>query len=140
MISSPEGGMEIEEIAEKYPDKILKIPIGLDGSFKSFHLLYLAKFMGWEGPSAQVGMDIAKRVAQVFIDKDASLLEINPLVQGKDGKIWALDAKFSIDDNALYRQPEMASYYDPSQQSLNEVAAINNTTFPTLPWNGISDV
>lgn len=56
-------------------------------------------------------------------EKDASLLEINPLVKSKDGKLWALDAKLSIDDNALFRQPEMVAYYDPTQQSKNEDAA-----------------
>lgn len=123
LIASPEGGMEIEEIAEKHPDKILKIPIGTDGSVKPFHLLYLAKFMGWSKEAAATGMHIAEAVAKVFIEKDASLLEINPLVEGRDGKIWALDAKLSIDDNAVYRQPDIAAFYDPSQQSVNEVAA-----------------
>lgn len=123
LIASPEGGMEIEEIAEKHPEKILKIPIDSCGKVKSFHLFYLAKFMGWEGEAAKTGMHIAGAVAQAFIDKDASLLEINPLVEAQDGKIWALDAKLSIDENALYRQPEMAAYYDATQQSANEVAA-----------------
>lgn len=123
LIASPEGGMEIEEIAEKHPDKILKISIELDGSVKPFHLLYLAKFMGWSGEIAKMGMHIAAAVAKVFIEKDASLVEINPLVEGKDGKIWALDVKLAIDDNALYRQPDIAAFYDPSQQSPNEVAA-----------------
>jgi succinyl-CoA synthetase beta subunit len=62
-------------------------------------------------------------VAKAFIETDASLLEINPLVESTDGKLWALDAKLSIDDNALYRQPEIAGFYDPTQQLENEVAA-----------------
>ena len=123
LIASPEGGMEIEEIAAKHPDKILTVPIGMDGTVKPYHLLRLGKFMGWERQTLEEGMKIAAALGELFIDKDASMLEINPLVQSKDGKLWALDAKLSIDDNALYRQPEIVAYYDPSQQSQNEVAA-----------------
>ncbi len=123
LIASPEGGMEIEEIAAKHPDKILTVPIGLDGVVKPYHLLRLGKFMGWEKQTLEEGMKIAAALGKLFIDKDASMLEINPLVKSKDGKLWALDAKLSIDDNALYRQPEIVAYYDPSQQSPNEVSA-----------------
>ncbi|MES2122777.1 MAG: ADP-forming succinate--CoA ligase subunit beta [Chlamydiota bacterium] len=123
LIASPEGGMEIEEVAAKHPDKILKIPIELDGSVRSYRLIRLCNFMGWKGEMAKTGMQIAHGVAKAFIDTDASLLEINPLVESKDGKLWALDAKLSIDENAQFRQPEIVSFYDPSQQSKNEVAA-----------------
>lgn len=123
LIASPEGGMEIEEIAEKHPHKILTVPIGLDGKVKGFHLLQLGKFMGWEGDLLKEGMKIAAAIAKVFIEKDASLLEINPFVLSKEGKLWALDAKLSIDDNALYRQPEMAALFDPTQIPKNEVEA-----------------
>ncbi len=123
LIASPEGGMEIEEIAAKHPEKILTVPIGLDGKVKGFHLLQLGKFMGWEGEVLKAGMKMAAAVAKAFIEKDASLLEINPLVLGKDGKLWALDAKLSIDDNALFRQPEMALLFDPTQITKNEVDA-----------------
>lgn len=123
LIASPEGGMEIEEIAAQHPDKILKLPIGLDGTVKPYHLLYLAKFMGWKEKVKEEGMKMAAAVAKTFITTDASLLEINPLVESKEGKLWALDAKLSIDDNALFRQPEIVEMYDPSQESKNEVAA-----------------
>jgi succinyl-CoA synthetase beta subunit len=123
LIASPEGGMDIEEVAVKYPHKILKLPIRLDGTVRSFHLLRLAKFMGWEGKARKQGMQVAAAVAKAFMDLDGSLLEINPLVLSKEGDIWALDAKLSIDDNALFRHPEIASYYDPSQVSQNEVEA-----------------
>ncbi len=123
LIASPEGGVEIEEVAAQHPEKILTIPIDLDGKVKSFYLLRLAKFMGWHGESAKEGMKIAAGLARAFIEKDASLLEINPLVQEPSGRIWALDAKLSIDDNALFRQPECNAFYDPTQQSKNEVAA-----------------
>ncbi len=123
LIASPEGGMDIEEVAEKFPEKILTLPIALDGKMHTYQLYRLANFMGWKGETAKIGMKVAAGVAIAFIETDASLLEINPLIEDPEGKIWALDAKLSVDDNALYRQPEIASFYDPTQQSPNEVAA-----------------
>jgi succinyl-CoA synthetase beta subunit len=123
LIASPEGGVEIEEVAAKDPEKILTLPIALDGKIHSFHLVRLAKFMGWRGETAKMGIKTAKGLAKAFIETDSSLLEINPLVETPSGEIWALDAKLSVDDNALFRQKEIAAMYDPSQQSPNEVAA-----------------
>jgi len=123
LIASPEGGMEIEEIAEKTPEKILTLPIGLDGKLKPYHALRFSNFMGWQGEQAKLGRKIATALAKAFIQTDASLLEINPLITTPDGEILALDAKLSIDDNALFRQPEIACFYDPTQQSESEVAA-----------------
>ncbi len=123
LIASREGGMEIEEIAEKTPEKILTVPIQLDGSLKPYHALWLTKFMGWKGDMAKLGKKVAMGLAKAFIETDASLLEINPLITTPNKEIFALDAKLSIDDNALFRQREIASYYDPTQQSESEVAA-----------------
>lgn len=123
LIASPEGGMEIEEIAHKMPHKILKMPFGFDGKLKPYQLLRLTKFMGWSGETAKKGAQVASALAKCFIDTDASLLEINPLIKTPGGEILALDAKLSIDDNALYRQPEAAGCYDPTQGSLQEAAA-----------------
>jgi succinyl-CoA synthetase beta subunit len=123
IIASPEGGVEIEEVAAKSPDRIAKIPIGLDGKIHSYHLLYLTKFMGWQGETAEKGKQLIAALAKAFVETDASLLEINPLVETKEGLLIALDAKLSIDDNALYRQPQIASFYDPSQLPFNETQA-----------------
>jgi succinyl-CoA synthetase beta subunit len=123
LIASPEGGMDIEEIAKKHPEKILTLPIALDGSMRPYHLLRLAKFMGWTGKTQEEGIKIAQAVAKVFIQKDGSLLEINPLVKDDDGHLWALDAKLSVDDNALFRQKAIADMFDATQQSKYEVAA-----------------
>lgn len=123
LIASPEGGMEIEEIAEKTPEKILTIPIGLDGKLKPYHALRLTNFMGWHGDQAKLGKKIATSLAKAFIETDASLLEINPLISTPSGEILALDAKLSVDENALFRQPDLAAYYDPTQSSPSEVAA-----------------
>ena len=123
LMVSPEGGVEIEEVAAKNPGRIMKIPIPLDGKFRHYHLLEIAKFMGWKGDTAKKGMEIAQSLARAFIDCDASLFEINPLVETSEGNLLALDAKFTVDDNALYRQKEIAAFYDPTQISPNEVLA-----------------
>ncbi|MEM7174986.1 MAG: ADP-forming succinate--CoA ligase subunit beta [Chlamydiota bacterium] len=123
LIASPEGGMDIEEIAEKKPEAIIKLPIELDGRVRSYHLVRLAKFMGWQGETAKQGMRTAAGIGKAFIETDASLLEINPLVETPEGKIWAVDAKLSIDENALFRQKELAGYYDATQVPENEVTA-----------------
>lgn len=122
LIASPEGGVDIEEVAEKSPEKILTVPISFSGQLKPFQQLKIAQFMGWKGELAKQGMLLAKNLARAFIETDSSLLEINPLVLSQ-GALIALDAKLSVDENALYRQPEIASYYDPSQIPPNEAAA-----------------
>ncbi len=123
LIASPEGGMDIEEVAAKHPEKILKLPIQQNGEVKIFHLWRLCNFMGWAAEQREMGMQIAKGVAKAFMDSDGSLLEINPLIKDRLGNLLALDAKLSIDDNALYRHEKIASYYDPTQQLATEVAA-----------------
>ncbi len=123
LIASQEGGMEIEEIAETNPERILKVTFGIDGTVKRYHLQNIAKFMGWSGELAKEGMRLVANLAKAFIETDAALLEINPLVVTEEGKLSAIDAKFTVDDNALYRQPEIAGWYDPSQQTPNEVMA-----------------
>lgn len=123
LIISPEGGMEIEEVASTHPERILKIPINSTGSFKNYQLLQMAQFMGWKGVAAENGKKIIANLVQAFVKTDASLLEINPLVETAQGEIIPLDAKLSIDDNALYRQKEIATFYDPTQISLSEARA-----------------
>lgn len=123
LIASAEGGMEIEELAQSAPEKILKIPIQLDGRVRGYHVLELLKFMGWSGPLAKQGRELVNNLARAFMECDASLLEINPLCLSKEGLLLAVDAKFSLDDNALYRQPAIAQWYDASQSTPNEVLA-----------------
>ncbi len=123
LIVSPEGGMDIEEIAEKMPERIRTFPIALDGALKLYQLEQISKFMGWKGDVAKKGKKTVAALAKAFIDTDASLLEINPLVETPTGDILAVDAKLSMDDNAAYRQQEIASYYDPTQVPSNEARA-----------------
>ncbi len=119
LMVSAEGGMEIEEIAAKSPEKILKVPIQLDGRVRGYHLQQIIKFLDWP----KEGRALLANVARAFLESDGELLEINPLVLTDEGKLIALDAKFSVDDNALFRQKQIADWYDPSQQTEGEVMA-----------------
>jgi succinyl-CoA synthetase beta subunit len=125
LILSPEGGVEIEEVAAASPEKILSLPFGLDGKVRSYNLLHMVNFMGWKGnvSLAEQGKQIAQKLAALFIKTDASLIEINPLVETAAGELTALDAKMSIDENALFRHPELAKLYDPAQLNPQEVKA-----------------
>lgn len=123
LIASPEGGMDIEEVAAKHPEKVKTIPITNEGKIRSYHLIELVKFMGWTGETAEQGKVLASALALAFVNTDSSLLEINPLVVTEEGDIWALDAKMSIDENAIYRQKQIAAFYDSTQLPSNEAQA-----------------
>ncbi len=123
IIASPEGGMDVEEIAEKFPDRIGTFPVENNGSIRSYHLLQLAKFMGWQGRTAEQGKAIAVVLAKAFFASDASLLEINPLVETEEGELYLLDAKLSLDENALFRHPQLAKFYDARQLPETEARA-----------------
>ena len=123
LIASPEGGMDIEEVALKTPDKILKVPIDTRGAIKDEDLDNFNHMMGWTDHLADLGKKIASNLAKAFIETDASLLEINPLVVTVDRDIVALDAKLSVDDNALFRQEEIKGCYDKTQLLPAEVKA-----------------
>jgi succinyl-CoA synthetase beta subunit len=123
LIISSEGGMDIEEVAAKTPHKILTVPICSDGTIRDYNLLRMVNFMKWNPDQAQQGKAIAQRLAKAFIQIDASLIEINPLVETSLGDFIALDAKLSVDDNALFRQPQIASFYDPSELTTQEAKA-----------------
>jgi len=123
LICSPEGGIEIEEVAAKSPKSILKVPIPFHGRLRAYQLVEIAKFMGWKGITEKQGAQVCKDLAKAFKALDASLLEINPLVKLKDGTLTALDAKLAIDDNALFRHPELIQLEDLSQISPLEALA-----------------
>lgn len=123
LLISSEGGTEIEELAVKKPGHLKKIPIRENGILRGFQLIEITKFMGWTGHTAEQGKKLISALVKAFVETDASLIEINPLVQTSEGDIIALDAKLSIDDNALYRQPQVAAFYDSTQLSPNEARA-----------------
>lgn len=123
LIASPAGGMEIEQVAQETPDLVLKMAIPVNGQLRPFQLLRIGKLMGWKGGVLTEGMQIVSALVKMFVETDASLLEINPLAETAEGKLVALDAKLSVDDNALYRQPELANFFDPTQMLANEARA-----------------
>ncbi|MGZ3634045.1 MAG: ADP-forming succinate--CoA ligase subunit beta, partial [Parachlamydiaceae bacterium] len=123
LIASPEGGMDIEEIAHQFPEKIRSFPIENNETIRSYHLLDFVKFMGWKGKTAEQGKQIASNLAKAFFASDASLLEINPLAETADGDLFLLDAKLSLDENALFRHKELAEFYDPRQSPETEARA-----------------
>lgn len=125
IIASPEGGMDIEEIAEKFPEKIASIPVQNDGTIRTYHLLKLIKLMGWKGKTAVQGKAIVQGLAKAFFAADATMLEINPLVETAEGDLYLLDAKLSLDENALFRHPNLKSYYDERQLPITEARAKN---------------
>ncbi|MCH9811514.1 ADP-forming succinate--CoA ligase subunit beta [bacterium] len=123
IMSSQEGGMDIEEVAEASPEKILKTALTPDGTITDKQIKEIVQFMGWAGHTAEQGTEMIKKMVTAFMKIDGSILEINPLIEDPDGNLYLLDAKISIDDSALYRQPEIAAMYDPSQESPAEVEA-----------------
>lgn len=123
LILSPEGGVDIEEVAVKHPEKILHVPIPANGKLKHFVFERIGTFMGWNREVTAQGKKIVQGMIDVFFAHDAVLVEINPLVLTSKDQLIALDAKVTIDDNALFRHPELAAFYDPSQITPAEASA-----------------
>lgn len=123
MIGSAAGGTEIEEIAASTPELICKQRIGFDIGLKPYQCMKMAKDLGITGPAVQEFTGIAMNMYRLFIDKDCSLVEINPLVMTPNGHLTASDAKINFDDNALYRQKEIAELRDPYEEDEREVEA-----------------
>ena len=119
-VVSPAGGMDIEEVAEKNPEKILTIPVE---TMSHAETAMMAEFLGLEGEAAKQFDGVAQNLYQMFLEKDAAMLELNPLVLTADGDLVALDAKFIVDDNALYRQTEIAAMRDLSEEDSRETEA-----------------
>lgn len=117
LIASIEGGMEIEEVAKKSPDKIIKEPIDIFFGVHPFQIRRIASKLGISGISSTRLNNLITNLFSAFVNNDCSLLEINPLVVTMGDELCALDAKMDIDDNALYRHPEfeqMSQYQDVS--------------------------
>jgi succinyl-CoA synthetase beta subunit len=108
VLACPEGGVEIEEIARKNPERIKKISLNVDQKFYPFWGMTLARWLGAEGEDVKIVGHIAASLFNLFKQYDAKLVEINPLFLTKDGKYIAGDARMSLDDDALFRHPELA--------------------------------
>lgn len=123
LMVSTEGGMEIEEVAAKTPEKILKIHFCPTTGLAPFQLRKAAFFLGLTGDAFKGGCRFFAALAKAFGELDASLVEINPLVVAKDCKVSALDAKINFDDSALFRHPDLAALRDPNEEDPNETEA-----------------
>jgi succinyl-CoA synthetase beta subunit len=123
MMASSEGGMDIEEVAHKTPEKILKVFIDPLVGMTDAQALELATGIGVPAASQAQAMDVLKKLYTCYMDTDASLAEINPLILEGNGNIKALDAKFNFDSNALYRHPEIVAYRDLDEEDPAEVEA-----------------
>jgi succinyl-CoA synthetase beta subunit len=123
VMASTEGGMDIEEVAEKHPEKILKHAIDPATGWQDWQSRALAKQLGLAGKQSVELGKFMKALTRCYEEMDCSLLEINPLITTKDGKVLALDAKINFDDNALYRHPELEEFRDLNEEDPQEIEA-----------------
>jgi succinyl-CoA synthetase beta subunit len=122
-VSSTEGGMNIEDVAHDTPEKILTFDIDPATGIQPFHGRRVAFALGLEGKQVKQCVDLLNRLFRLFTEKDAEMIEINPLVVTTDGDVKCLDAKMSFDNNALYRQPDVMALRDETEEDPKELAA-----------------
>ena len=123
IMASYEGGMDIEEVAHKTPEKIVKVFVNPLVGLTDEQALTLAKGMGMNEASIPQCVDTLKKLYTCYMETDASLAEINPLIHEADGTVKALDAKFNFDSNALYRQEEIVAMRDLDEEDADEIEA-----------------
>src|SRR5438552_18485793 len=123
IVTSTEGGVEIEAVAAKSPEKILREPIDPLAGLQLFQTRKLAKQLNFESSQLKNASKLFEGLYRTFIAFDCSMVEVNPLVVTTKGEVLALDAKFNFDDNALYRHPEIAAMRDIAEEDPREVEA-----------------
>lgn len=123
IMASTEGGVDIEKIAKENPEKILKITVDPLLGVMPYQCRYLAYGLKLPQKLMKHFSEIVINLGKMFVEKDLTLLEINPLVITNDDALVCLDAKINVDDNALYRQPEIQAMWDPSQEDAREITA-----------------
>ena len=122
-ISSTSGGMDIEEVAKNNPDKILTVKINLSNTLDETHIKKIIKPFNLPNKSEKTAFKIVKSIYKILVEKDANLIEINPLVLTKQEELFCLDAKINFDDNALYRHPDIVSLKDLNEEDPIETEA-----------------
>ena len=125
-ISSTEGGMDIEKVAAETPEKIITTKVDLKESVQSQNINKIINIFNFNEEQKIVASKIIQSLYKILIEKDASLIEINPLVITKDSRLICLDAKMSFDDNAIFRRPEISSLRDLSEEDPTEIEASKN--------------
>jgi succinyl-CoA synthetase beta subunit len=123
IVASTEGGVEIEAVAAKSPEKIIREPIDPLAGLQPFQTRKVAKQLGFESSQLKNASKLFEGLYRTFIAFDCSMVEVNPLVLTTKGEVVALDAKFNFDDNALYRRPEIAALRDVAEEDPREVEA-----------------
>ncbi|EAI4537271.1 ADP-forming succinate--CoA ligase subunit beta [Campylobacter jejuni] len=117
IIASSEGGVDIEKVAKESPEKIAKVGIDPQIGFKMFHGLEVARVLGLDKDEGKKLISMIAKLYKLYMDKDMNMLEINPLIKTTEGDFYALDAKCSFDDSALYRHPEIAELRDITEEN-----------------------
>ena len=123
IVASTQGGVEIETVAAKSPEKIIREPIDPLAGLQAFQTRKLAKQLGFESSQVKSASKLFEGLYRTFVAFDCSMVEVNPLVVTTRGEVLALDAKFNFDDNALYRHPEIAALRDVAEEDPREVEA-----------------
>ena len=123
ILASTEGGVEIEEVAEKTPEKIVKVVVDPALGLCGFQARQVAFALGLQGDAFKQGVVFLQNLYRLFVEKDCSMVEINPLVVTKGGDVTALDAKIGFDDNALFRHPDVLAFRDLNEEAKEEVEA-----------------
>src|SRR6478672_1954568 len=123
IVGSSEGGVEIETVAAKSPEKIIREPIDPLAGLQPYQARKLASQLGFESSQLKNASKLFEGLYSTFIAYDCSMVEVNPLVVTNKGEVLALDAKFNFDDNALYRHPEIAAMRDVAEEDPREVEA-----------------
>ena len=122
IIVSTEGGMDIEDVAEKTPEKILREYVNPLAGLQAYQVRKICHNLGFQTEARQFGR-LLHSLYRLFIECDCSMVEINPIVVTTEGHVYALDAKFNFDDNALYRHPDISAMWDVEEEDPREVAA-----------------
>ena len=123
LMASTEGGVEIETVAREKPEKIHREPIDVGLGLADFQARKICKALGLSGPTAKKGATFFKNFVRLFLEYDASLAEVNPLIVTEQGDVLALDCKLNFDDNALFRHPEIAAMLDEEEEDPAELRA-----------------
>jgi succinyl-CoA synthetase beta subunit len=123
VVASSEGGMDIEEVAEKHPEKIINVEIDPKARIQNFQCNLVAEALGLPLKVQRAFADVLKRLYNVFLSHDFAMIEINPLVLTKEGNFVLLDAKCAVDDNALYRQPGLRVLSDYDELDVKDLRA-----------------
>ncbi|HEX7047857.1 MAG TPA: ADP-forming succinate--CoA ligase subunit beta [Gammaproteobacteria bacterium] len=135
-MASTEGGMDIEEVAEKTPEKIFRVDINPAASLQAYQVRELAFGLGITKEQFKDFSKVVNGLYTMFVEKDASLVEINPLIITTDHRVVVLDAKVNLDDSAMFRHPDLAAMRDPSQEDEKEnIAHEHDFNYVSLDGN-----